>query len=66
TEPELVEAIDLVLAKTKERNLVAGIHNGSVAYARSMIEKGFQLVTVGSDARFIAAGAAETVAEIRG
>ena len=66
TEPELVEAIDMVLAKAKERGLVAGIHNGSVEYARSMIEKGFRLVTVGSDARFVAAGAADTVARMRG
>ena len=66
SEPELVEAIDLVLAKARERNLVAAIHNGSPAYARSMIEKGFRLVTVGSDARFIASGAAATLAEVRG
>lgn len=66
SEPELVEAIDLVLAKARERNLVAAIHNGSAAYARSMIEKGFRLVTVGSDARFIASGAAATLAEVRG
>lgn len=65
TEPELVEAIDLVLAKAKERGLVAAIHNGSPEYARSMIEKGFRLVTVGSDARFVAAGAADTVAKMR-
>src|SRR5690554_6813181 len=64
-EPELVEAIDLVLAKAKEHGLVAGIHNGSTAYARQMIDKGFRLVTIGSDARFIAAGAAQTVAEMR-
>lgn len=66
SEPELVEAIDLVLAKARERNLVAAIHNGSAAYARSMIEKGFRLVTVGSDARFIASGAAAALAEMRG
>lgn len=66
SEPELVEAIDLVLAKARERNLVAAIHNGSPAYARSMIEKGFRLVTVGSDARFIASGAAAALAEMRG
>ncbi|HLS69379.1 MAG TPA: aldolase/citrate lyase family protein [Kiloniellales bacterium] len=64
-EPELLDAIDLVLAKAREGGLVAGIHNGSSDYARSMIEKGFRLVTLGSDARFIAAGAAETLAQMR-
>ena len=41
----------------KKRNLLAGIHNGSADYAQKMIDKGFNLVTVGSDQRFMSAGA---------
>jgi len=61
----VVEAIDLILSKAKEHGLVAGIHNGTPAYAKAMIDKGFRLVTIGSDARLMMAGAARTVAEMR-
>lgn len=65
TEPTVVEAIDLVLAKAREHGLVAGIHNGSPEYAKAMVQKGFRFVTIGSDARFIAAGAADIVARMK-
>lgn len=65
-EPAVVEAIDLVLAKAREHGRVAGIHNGTPDYARAMVAKGFRFVTVGSDARLMAAAAAETVRRTRG
>ena len=46
-----------ILEATKKRNLLAGLHNGTPEYAQKMIDKGFNLVTVGSDSRYIAAGA---------
>ena len=52
-EPEVVEAIDMILAKAKEHGLRAGIHNGSAAYAQRMVAKGFDLVTIMSDARLL-------------
>lgn len=52
-EAPVVEAIDMVLAKAKEHGLRAGIHNGSAGYATRMIEKGFDLVTIMSDARLL-------------
>lgn len=64
--PRVVAAVDRILAAAKARGLVAGIHNGTPEYARAMIEKGFQLVTVGSDARFIEAGAKATLAAMKG
>lgn len=64
-EPEVVEAIDLIVRKAKEHGVVAGIHNGTPAYALKMIEKGFQLVTIASDARLMAAGAQAAVAQMR-
>jgi 4-hydroxy-2-oxoheptanedioate aldolase len=51
----VVEAIDLILAK--EHGVVPAIHNGTPEYALRMVEKGFRLVTVASDARLMAAGA---------
>ena len=39
------------------KELLAGIHNGTPEYAKKMINKDFNMVTVGSDSRYIAAGA---------
>tara|TARA_B100000575_G_scaffold218523_1_gene179043 strand:- start:112 stop:903 length:792 start_codon:yes stop_codon:yes gene_type:complete len=55
-----------ILELTKKRNLLAGIHNGSVEYAQKMISKGFDLVTVGSDQRFMSSGAKSVVDKIKG
>ena len=65
TEKPVVEAIDHILRKARERGIVAGIHNGTPEYARKMIDKGFRFVTIGSDARLMAAGARDTVAKMR-
>lgn len=64
-EKPVVEAIDHILARARAHGVVAGIHNGTPEYALAMIEKGFQFVTVGSDARFVAAGAQQVVKTLR-
>ncbi len=64
-DPIVVEVIDHILACATKHGLAAGIHNGTTAYALKMIEKGFRFVTVGSDSRFMAAGAQQTVAAMR-
>ena len=46
-----------ILEAAKKKELLAGIHNGTPEYAKKMIDKGFNMVTVGSDSRYIAAGA---------
>ena len=55
-----------ILEAAKKRNLLAGIHNGTAEYAQKMISKGFNLVTVGSDQRFMSSGAKATVEKIKG
>ena len=50
----------------KKRKLLAGIHNGTVDYAQKMISKGFNLVTVGADQRFMSAGAKTAIEKIKG
>ena len=65
-EKPVVEAIDTIAAAAKRHGIVAGIHNGTPEYARKMIGLGFQFVTIGSDARFIAAGAKAIVEAMRG
>jgi 4-hydroxy-2-oxoheptanedioate aldolase len=65
-DPPVVEAIDRILARAKEHGLVAGIHNGTPEAALKRIEKGFQFVTVSSDARLMAAGAQQVIAKMAG
>ncbi len=43
---------------------VAGLHTGSPGYARQMIDKGFQLVAVQSDAGYMEAEARRVVAAV--
>jgi 4-hydroxy-2-oxoheptanedioate aldolase len=64
-EAPVVAAIDMILRKARERKIVAGIHNGTPEYARKMIDKGFRFVTIGSDARLMAASAQQIVAKMR-
>jgi 4-hydroxy-2-oxoheptanedioate aldolase len=59
------EAIGLIVRKVREHGKVAGIHNGSAKYALAMIGIGYQLVTIASDARLMAAKAGEVVGEMR-
>ena len=58
--------ISKILESAKKRDLLAGIHNGSAEYAQKMIKKGFDLVTVGSDQRFMSSGAKASVDKIKG
>lgn len=65
-EPEVVEAMDRVLAAAREHGLAAGIFAGTPEYALRMVEKGFRFVNVSTDARLMASGARETIAAMRG
>ena len=55
-----------ILNSAKKRKLLAGIHNGTPEYAQKMINQGFNLVTVGSDQRFMSAGAKSAIEKIKG
>ena len=55
-----------ILEAAKKRNLLAGLHNGTAEYAQKMIEKGFNLVTVGSDSRYIGSGAKSDLEKLKG
>jgi len=50
-ENPVYENIKNIVKKTKEFNKVAGIHNGSIEYAKEMIDLGFQFITISSDLR---------------
>lgn len=55
-DPRLMAAFDRIQAAAKAAGIHVGLHTGSVDYARKMIARGFHLVTVGSDLRYLAAG----------
>lgn len=66
TTPEVVTAIEQILAAAQSAGLKAGIHTADPAYARGMLAKGFDLVTVGADIRFIAQAAKAAAGAVRG
>ena len=55
-----------ILEAAKKRNLLAGLHNGTPEYAQKMINIGFNLVTIGSDSRYISAGAKSDLEKLKG
>ena len=61
----VAEAIDHIVDRATAHGIVAGIHNGTPAAALGRIAKGFQFVTIGSDARLMAAGSQQVLATMR-
>lgn len=57
TDEVVVGAIDRILSTAKRHEIRAAIFNSTVEYSRQMIEKGFDLVTVTSDAASLRGGA---------
>jgi len=64
-EPEIVDAIKKILAACKTQNIAACLHCGSPEYAAKAIGWGFNLCTLNSDARFLAAAAGASVKKAR-
>ena len=62
---KVYDTIMKILEHSKKNNLIAGIHNMKAMYADKMIKKGFQLVTVGSDQRFMSGGAKDSVSKFK-
>jgi len=59
--PALMAAFDTILAACKAAGVKVGVHTNSPAYSMKMIERGFDLVTVGSDTRYLTSGGREAV-----
>jgi 4-hydroxy-2-oxoheptanedioate aldolase len=64
-EPKAAQAVEHILARARAHGVVAAIHNGASEAALARIAKGFQLVTIGSDARLLAAGSQQILAKMR-
>ena len=64
-DPKVAQAIDHILERAKAHGIVAGVHNGVPETALGRVAKGFRFVTVGSDARFLAAGSQQFLSRMR-
>ena len=58
------EEIMKILEHAKKNNIIAGIQNGQPEYAEKMIKKGFQLVTIGSDQRYMTAASKAALSKL--
>ncbi len=64
-DPKAQQAIEHIMARAKAHGVVAGIHNGRADVARARVGLGFRFVTLGSDARLLAAGSQELLGAMR-
>lgn len=64
-DPPAAEAIAHILARAKAHGVRAGIHNGVPEGAAARVAMGFDFVTVGSDARLMAAGSQHVLKTLR-
>jgi 4-hydroxy-2-oxoheptanedioate aldolase len=62
----VLAALKAIIKARGLHRIKAGIHTGSAAYAKRMIEMGFDFVTLMSDARFMTLAGGETVRDMRG
>jgi 4-hydroxy-2-oxoheptanedioate aldolase len=65
-DPPVAQAIDHILERAKAHGVAAAVHNGTPEAALARAARGFQFVTVSSDARLMAAGAQQVLARMRG
>ena len=65
-DPPAQQAIEHIVARAKAHGVVAGIHNGRPDVAKARVQMGFRFVTLGSDARLLAAGSQDLLAGMRG
>lgn len=65
TEPQMLEAIDKILTAAKGAGIKVGIHCLENAYAKNMLAKGFDLVTLGNDVRLYSGAVSAAVSGMR-
>jgi 4-hydroxy-2-oxoheptanedioate aldolase len=65
TDAKVVDALNTILAGCKRHGVHAGLHTGSPAYAKEMIAKGFDFVTLLNDSRILTAAGRKIVEETK-
>ena len=61
----MLEAIDKILAAAKAAGIKAGIHCLENSYAKNMLAKGFDLVTLTNDVRLLSSALSGVVKDMR-
>jgi 4-hydroxy-2-oxoheptanedioate aldolase len=64
-DPPVAQAVAHILDRARAHGLVAGIHCGQPDVALARVGMGFRFVTVGSDARLLAAGSQQVLGRMR-
>ena len=64
-EDPVYSKIKMIVKKAKERGKIAGIHNGSTAYTKEMIDLGYNFVTISSDFRSMITHAQSVVNQMK-
>ncbi len=59
------DVIMKILDHAVKNKIIAGIQNGQPEYAEKMINKGFQLVTIGSDQRYMTAASKAALSKLK-
>lgn len=64
--PQVTDAVDHLLEKCKEHRVIASIFANDADYAKPLIAKGWQIIAIANDVRWLAASAASARAVIDG
>lgn len=65
-EPEMIEAIQHIVATAHDAGIKAVLHTATPDYARRGLDWGYDMVTLGSDVGYLATGAAKSIQAVRG
>ena len=65
TAPKVIDAIARIAARTRAAGRVAGVHTGSPAMVRAMLDKGFHFASLLTDVRLFTNALAKSLAEVR-
>jgi 4-hydroxy-2-oxoheptanedioate aldolase len=65
TDRIVVDAIDYIAKRARDKNIIAGVHTGSAEGSKTMIDKGFQLVTLSSDRAMLETMARTMLGDLR-
>lgn len=63
---EVLAALDVTLEKCRKHGVIAGIFANDAEYAKALVAKGWQVVAVSVDARWLANGAREAAHAVHG
>jgi 4-hydroxy-2-oxoheptanedioate aldolase len=66
THPDLMAATDRILNAAKAAGIKAGMHCMMPQFARQMVDRGFEFVTLGNDVRMLTAELSARVGAFRG